>query len=98
MKHTRGPWMVNDNGGQDIWVGTESDILIAQDIGEDGMDMGEVRANAQLIAAAPELLEALKGMMIWAKTTAMYHLRDEEALPKGFEKWESLINKIEGDL
>ena len=57
----------------------------------------DVEEVQPLVEAAPELLEALKGMMIWAKTTAMYHLRDEESLPRGFEKWEQLIAKAEGE-
>jgi len=50
-------------------------------------------ADAKRIANHDELLEALKGMISWTKHTAIYHLKDEEILPKGFEKWESLIDK-----
>ena len=61
-KHTKGPWMVNDNGVEDgcldVWVGTEGDFPVVEDI--NGEDVGQTRANANLIAAAPELLEMLK--------------------------------------
>jgi len=60
--------MVNDNSTgdeenykPDIWVSDDNDILVAQDI--DGSNATEVRANAHLIAAAPELLEACTAAM-----------------------------------
>lgn len=44
-KHTPGPWAVN--GGDDVWIGNRTCVHIGD---ED---------DARLIAAAPELLEAL---------------------------------------
>ena len=66
-KHTPGPWDCSqvhvDNGN--FWIGTakdyigelypaNSDLCISEE---------EAEANARLIAAAPVLLEALKGMI-----------------------------------
>jgi len=61
-KHTPGPWewewlrserfALNGNGGDEV-IGTFRD---------GGMDIGE--ADARLIAAAPDLLEALKGASV----------------------------------
>ena len=42
-----------------------------------------IEANAHIMAAAPELLEALKDLLAWTKITAMYHLKDKDLLPKG---------------
>ena len=62
MKHTKGPWRISD------------DHFIVADKGEkyqnicrlNGMDRHEAsEANAMLIAAAPELLEALKAVESW---------------------------------
>ena len=67
--HTPGPWVVSDQG-----VGFEVDsndgwqVAQAQQRPEDGRGKpSSVRlANARLIAAAPDLLEALKKMLdVW---------------------------------
>jgi hypothetical protein len=58
MKHTAGPWVddrkwITDHNGNTI-----AEVSYEQD--------GHVRANAALIAAAPDLLEALKGTLALA--------------------------------
>ncbi|MCK5601333.1 hypothetical protein KAR91_05685 [Candidatus Pacearchaeota archaeon] len=59
------------------------------------LDIVEIhnRADLKRIANHDKLLEALEGMIAWTKNTAMYHLKDEELLPRGFEKWESLVGR-----
>lgn len=61
-KHTPGPWVVkpveNEQGGFDI--DSEYGYHIAETIG--GLDYEE-EANARLIAAAPDLLEALRELL-----------------------------------
>ena len=67
-KHTPGPWKVFPARHPGIDSGTASDdcpIIVFSDEGPDdddagvrGRDASEIRANARLIAAAPELLEA----------------------------------------
>ena len=63
MKHTPGPWNLDNNegfGANNIWAGhfphgaLPVGSLIATVVG----DSAEADCNAQLIAAAPELLEA----------------------------------------
>ena len=75
-KHTPGPWAATakicDVGGRDFQVveireagdfrGGICHLQSAEHIG--GIDAAETRANGALIAAAPELLEALK----WLRT------------------------------
>lgn len=62
-KHTPGPWGIN---GRDITTPGKYALTIAEiDIGR-----AEATANARLIAAAPELLGALKSLWIahiWGK-------------------------------
>ena len=73
-KHTPGPWRLTESGdaivsadggtlivetGQDYWQNLEAAAAGASsDIAK--RHLPQVRANARLIAAAPELLEALK--------------------------------------
>jgi type VI protein secretion system component VasF len=64
MKHTRGPWIASeygDYGDYDgkcrVILGEGGDIRTAVVL---GFDTEENQANARLIAAAPDLLEALQ--------------------------------------
>lgn len=71
-KHTPGPWVVHEGDEIDIRSANPADLAqapiyycIAENIGghvhgENFDDYSEVEANARLIAAAPELLEALE--------------------------------------
>ena len=63
MTHTPGPWHVNDNEPEDIRIEDDDELIVAATWafvapGRDGQEI----ANARLIAAAPELLAALKGL------------------------------------
>ena len=60
-KHTPGPWKIGTpppNGEQT--VGTDQGLMVA--VATTGAGV-QTKANARLIAAAPDLLEALKGLM-----------------------------------
>jgi hypothetical protein len=70
-KHTPGPWSVNTNKGSDKhelihWVEADAhavcDFYMTRGDGDDlrVIPLPNAEANARLIAAAPELLEALK--------------------------------------
>jgi hypothetical protein len=62
-KHTPGPWEVykpNVTAGWGLCVGTDTHILF-QHKGKDSKEIKE--ANARLIAAAPDLLEALESIV-----------------------------------
>ena len=60
MKHTPGPWQVAYDPGKYIVVGCkERGICIIPN--EGGPDEHIRKGNAYLIAAAPDMLEALKG-------------------------------------
>lgn len=76
MAHTPGPWNVTNSHD---WTGMEGVAFGIDDAaGMDGErdyhlatvvhgDPDELVANARLIAAAPDLLEALKGLVAWAE-------------------------------
>ena len=83
-EHTPGPWAVVVKRG--VWVGP----VVMADNGKRGIAfvVGESDANARLIAAAPELLAAIKqGLHQMEHSTGQQDLR---AL------FRSAINKAEG--
>lgn len=60
-KHTAGPWKIDD--ALDLPLAVIQDNEMGEGIAELGERTPENEANARLIAAAPELLEALQEMM-----------------------------------
>lgn len=62
-KHTPGPWRIGTPGPNGCYtIGTERGLMtamIAHSISEPGQ-VDEAKANASLIAAAPDLLKALE--------------------------------------
>ena len=69
-KHTDGPWftsMPNEGGG--ILIKPIPGHVIAQ-----CDELPEMEANARLIAAAPELLEALEAAKRLLETAELHHL------------------------
>jgi hypothetical protein len=59
-KFTPGPWDYEANLSA-IVVVRDHKVKLVADLGK--VDLPEAEANAQLIAAAPELLEALRGVL-----------------------------------
>ncbi len=74
-KHTPGPWAIEDQGHLGISihpagrVATELDATCQVDCGAWDCGIKEGRANARLIAAAPDLLKACTAFVIaWDKS------------------------------
>jgi hypothetical protein len=59
MKHTKGPWYVSPEIKTGIYADTEDGTVYVCDMPE-FVDWETRLANAKLIAAAPEMLEALE--------------------------------------
>ena len=62
-KHTPGPWQLDISPSGFAHIFSEKELVGT--IGH--IDMVKVKANATLIAAAPAMYEALKGMLEWAR-------------------------------
>lgn len=92
--HTSGPWLAeadNHNPGRKIYSGTGYDTVIC-DVHD--YDTAEGRANAWLIAAAPELLSACHRLNLVLK--AMPELYDRLYDTMGYV--EAAIAKAEGKI
>ncbi len=102
MTHTPGPWTfdANELGGSYPIYPPDSYLTpwIAEakgpHVGPNNLD--EVLANARLIAAAPELLEALQGLTEIIGLTAIKHESQRDILQKSFEIARTAIAKATG--
>jgi hypothetical protein len=91
MRYTKGPWHVQKNA--DVYTHIVRDPtghrIIAQ-LGQDTTE--EIRANTRLIAAAPEMLEALKYLSAWIKHTVPTWTDEVE---RGLDMADAAIRKAE---
>lgn len=63
MQHTPGPWKIGPRIHAEMFAsifGADGQLIV--NLGDGGNGIERQTANARLIAAAPELLEALKGI------------------------------------
>jgi hypothetical protein len=62
IKHTPGPWVIDGSVNAENLdvINSEGRIAMIDDSRSTGWNVPTINANARLIAAAPELLEALK--------------------------------------
>lgn len=60
MSHTPGPWIPQNVGGKGWFIVTDDDLILALTLKGDETD----EADARLVAAAPELLAALVGLLV----------------------------------
>lgn len=104
-KHTDGPWLLDANG-YFVWTTTPAGLMKLCDIrgwghltGRNAMNLTDEeairiqRANGELIAAAPKMLEELKFVvqMLTAYTRPVDELEIEYC-----NRVQTLINKLEG--
>jgi len=89
-KHTEGKWFTGNSGGI---VKCEKDFgyIIICTLANSPLEISrEVKANARLIAAAPDLLRSLEYAIKFIRCCPKI---TEEEQPKGLEKWEEIIKK-----
>ena len=89
MKHSSGPWKAVGNRIKGSKHGKFVAQVFSQHVPGIISGIAEEKANAQLIATAPELLGALKDAISWLT----------DVLPKnpvGIERLEDIVRKAEG--
>ena len=87
--HTKAPWKVVENGGRMVGVMSKNDWVVYK-AGQDRMSTEEIEANACLIAAAPELFDALTEAV---KDVQAVHEACGIPLPYWFAACEAALNK-----
>jgi len=89
MKHTEMPWEINENNPINIKITQKNKgtiaILPSVFTTENGYD--EMKANAHLMAAAPDLLEALKDLRDAVQSAGYPH--------ESVKRAEAVIKKVE---
>lgn len=97
MKHTPGPWSVRNKGGRESVISnpagneaTNGTFIADCMVSSAYRTIEETKANAKLIAAAPELLEAARKMVEAFKDKQF----DDSSDPMRTAKW-ALLNAIE---
>lgn len=92
MKHTPGAWevkIVEGNNHDEVYASIQPGVAFVGKIGVYKKKLSmEAKANAYLIAAAPELLEALK--------RAVQIMKDDDYFPQEYEGFEQAIARAEG--
>lgn len=107
-KHTLGPWHID--GGKPRKLHFDKDTRFWIILDKDGYSPAivppwdavppiaaeEAKANARLIAAAPELLEALEGLWMWCRNWDCEFMDDDE-FPEYRARIEAAIAKAKGE-
>lgn len=88
MKHTKGPWVVENNAFPDVKANGRYIVLFDNECPNDA----ETQANARLIAAAPEMLDMLKLLQTCIELDPVIQRKLDVTGPA----LDALISRIEG--
>ena len=99
-KYTKGPWEAAKSKDLNtrIYAGDETVCVMGKGTDEDREDYKNYKANSQLIAAAPELLEALEALVPYFDFIDREH--DAPDMPVSIEaiqRAELVIKKAKGN-
>lgn len=105
-KHMPGPWSASKPQEVKVKPGTHHLIIRGPQCENIGLisswrkvasEAIEAEANARLIAAAPELLAALRGMIYGAGACAVPHEGERKALQMAVDQALAVIEKVRGE-
>ena len=100
MSFTPGPWHVSDLDGRTLGpvrvLRAEGDVPQLQAVARVMNRTGEWQANACLLAAAPELYQALKAAVEWLPDPRPHRLTDPEGLATVIAQCRAAVQKAEG--
>jgi hypothetical protein len=94
LKHTPGPWKASVNNNGNIWIHSDNVSFIAGVMGPH--ERRQINPNARLIAAAPEMLEALINLYKQIEDSDYWWMQYPERGGFDQEKIEQLIEKVTG--
>ena len=92
-KYTAGPWEASEGYPSDIWhvdmPSRKYSVVVSRAEEDWDMAVKEVQANAHLIAAAPELLDALETLLLSTERDDInFRVREMEAAREAIAKAE----------
>jgi len=99
-KHTPGPWKIRNDITKDTLICSENKTIICGIHQKNLNILSETKANAQLIAAAPDMLETLKQSYEMIDTLAgmsSWEARSQDEIDEVMNQMLNAINKAEGD-
>ena len=91
MEHTPGPWHIPKDMTYTIRQVNNDNVTICSAKNSQYVKAGEAQANACLIAAAPDLLEACKRMLRQYKIVDPQYIKYAQGWLNG-ERWEDDMN------
>lgn len=104
--YTPGPWTVSDRGIWDISIVAGGTVCHVSNKGDwfpkddresiSGRSQNRMLADARLIAAAPELLEALEIMVVGACAVGVPHVGERQVLQEAVNTARTAIAKATG--
>lgn len=91
-RHTPGPWKAEAGGREPLVLAGLTPVAQVFALGESIDDAAEEEANARLIAAAPDLLEALQDALSWIGKLSDWAGAEDPNI----ERYRTAIAKAEG--
>lgn len=100
-KHTPGPWLITGSMTKYIEAriggGMLQEVAACGPTEADGGYGAQQMANAKLIAAAPDLLEALEAMIVGACAVAVHHAGERATLQMAVDMATKVIARAKGE-
>ena len=96
-KHTQGPWEVVPHDSSEVCFEVMADGWFVATVHDGVMEESNAEFNARLIAAAPELLEALRDLRQRFHAACIAHGSDAWAADASCAKADEAIAKATGD-